>query len=60
VFQVLAREQKTYANREEMTAAWRSARPQYVRLASKIIRQLERRGIQLSGVPAQAKTEQSS
>lgn len=54
IFRILAAEQKTYGTREELVAGWRSSRKQYLRMARKTIRYLEKRGIQLSGLPPQA------
>jgi hypothetical protein len=49
IFRVMAAENKTYANREEQLAGWQSSRAQYLRVARKTIRYLEKRGIQLTG-----------
>jgi hypothetical protein len=52
MFQVIALEQKAYANREELASGWRDSRAAYVRMARKIIRNMARRGIELSGSPS--------
>jgi hypothetical protein len=54
IFRITAAENKTYANREEQLAGWKNSRAQYLRMARKTIRYLEKRGIHLSGTAPEA------